>query len=315
MRPRALVLVAAALALTLLPGSAAAAKRSRTNTPIKVKAPSPANATLAGFKLKLVKVKKARAALARAAAGLPKNVTVYAVIAKQKRSDRVSGLIVVANRPSKVSSASARAAAARTVLVNLKHEAVPKRFKLAATVKQRRNVLDKGPSFNCRRYIRTSDLANAFRLGGPPLPSITIGAVFQAACASARSSAPYVDLGEFRYVLNARSGVMTFQPSAQFPNEVGGITSFNFPAQAFGVLADPGHQFTNCAFPGGTCAVQTIAHPNDYVLFTLPSGAAPGLGLQFALAMNPSPAKNLQFQFFGMDTAGKRTGPLLTKGP
>jgi hypothetical protein len=312
MRTRPLLLLAAALAL-LLPGSAMAAKASRTNTPIRVKAPSPANATLAGFKLKLVKVKKARAALARAAAGLPKNMTAYGVIAKQKRSDRVSGLIVIAYRAPKVTSASA--AAARTVTVNLKHEAVPKRFKLAATVKQRRNVLDKGPGFNCGKYIRTSDLANAFRLGGPPLPSITIGAVFQAACASAKSSAPYVDLGEFRYVLNARSGVMTFQPSAQFPNEVGGITSFNFPAQAFGVFADPGRQFTNCAFPGGTCAVQTISHPNDYVLFTLPAAAAPGVGLQFALAMNPSPAKNLQFQFFGMDPAGKRTGPLLTKGP
>jgi hypothetical protein len=314
MRTRALVLAAAVLGL-LVPGSAPAAKPSRTNTQIKVKAPSPADATLAGFKLKLVKARKARAALARAAAGLPKNVTVYAVIGKQKRSDRVSGLIVVTNRPSKVSSANATATAARTVLVNIKHEAVPKHFKLAATVKQRRNVLDKGPRFTCGNYIRTSDLANAFRLGGPPLPSITIGAVFQSACASAKSSAPYVDLGEFRYVLNARSGVMTFQPSPQFPNEVGGTTSFNFPAQAFGVLADPGHQFTNCAFPGGTCAVQTISHPNDYVLFTLSAVAAPNLGQQFALATNPSPAKNLQFQFFGMDPAGKRTGPFLTKGP
>ena len=93
------------------------------------------------------------------------------------------------------------------------------------------------------------------------------------------------------------------------------ITSFNFGAHAFGVLADPGHQFTNCAFPGGTCAVQTIAHPNDYVLFTLSALAAPNLGLQFALAINPSPAKNLPFQFFGMDAAGRRSGPLLTKGP
>jgi hypothetical protein len=313
MRLRALVLVAAALALLLVPGSALAAKASRTNTPIRVKAPSAANATLAGFKLKLVKVKKARAALARAGARLPKNVTVYGVIAKQKRSDRVQGLLVVANRASAVSGANA--AAVRTVLVNIKHEAVPKRFKLAATVKQRRNVLSRGPSFRCANYIRSSDLASAFRLSGPPLPSITIGAVFQSACASARTSAPYRDLAAFRYVLNARSGVMAFTQSAQFPNEVNGTTSFNFPVQAFGVLADPGHQFTNCGFAGGTCAVQTISHPNDYALFTLPAPAAPNLGLQFALATNPSPAKNLHFQFFGMDQAGTRTGPLLTKGP
>jgi hypothetical protein len=311
MRRGAFVLAVAAVAA--MPAPALAAKASRTNTPIRVKAPSPANATLAGIKLGLVKVKKARAALAAVAATLPKNVTVYAVLAKQRRSDRVSGLIVVANRASTVTSASA--AAARTVLVNIKHEAVPKRFRLAATVKQRRNVLDKGPSFNCGNYIRTSDLANAFRLAGPPLPSITIGTIFQAACASAKNSAPYVDLGEFRYVLNARAGVMTFTPSPQFPGEVNGITSFNFPTQSFGVLADPGHQFTGCAFGGGTCAVQTTLHPNDYVLFTLSAPAAPNLGLQFALATNPSPAKNLQFQFFGMDQAGKRTGPFLTKGP
>lgn len=313
MRPRTPLLVAAALAALLMPGSALAAKPSRTNTPIKVKAPGPANATLAGFKLKLVKVKKARAALAQAAAGLPKHMTAYAVIGKQRRSDRVSGLIVITNRASTVTSASA--AAARRVTVNIKHEAVPRRFKLAATVKQRPNVLSKGRSFNCGGYIRNSDLANAFRLAGPPLPSLTIPTIFQAACASAKSSAPYFDLGEFRYVLNARSGVMTFSPSAQFPNEVNGITSFNFPTQAFGVLADPGRQFTNCAFPAGTCAVQTISHPNDYVLFTLSAPAAPNFGLQFALATNPSPAKNLRFQFFGMDQAGKRSGPFLTKGP
>lgn len=312
MRTRALVLAAAVAAL-LVPGSAQAARPSRTNTPIRVKAPSAANATVAGIRLKLVKARKARAALARAAAGLPKNVTVYAVLAKQKRSDRVSGVIVVTNRASAVTSASA--AAAHTLIVNIKHEAVPKRFKLAATVKQRRNVLSRGRSFNCGSYIRTSDLANAFRLAGPPLPSITIGGVFQAACASAKSEHPYVGLGEFRYVLNARSGVMSFTPSAQFPGEVNGITSFNFGVQAFGVLADAGHQFTNCAFPGGTCAVQTVAHPNDYVLFTLSALAHPNLGLQFALATSPSPTKNLQFQFFGMDAAGKRSGPLLTKGP
>jgi hypothetical protein len=312
MRTRSLVLMAAVIAL-LVPGSAWAAKSSRTNTPIRVKAPSPANATLAGMKLKLVKARKPRAALARAAAGLPKNVTVYAVLAKQKRSDRVSGLIVVTNRASTVTSASA--AAVRTLVVNIKHEAVPKRFKLAATVTQRPNVLSKGRSFNCGNYIRTSDLANAFRLAGPPLPSLTIPTVFQAACASAKSSAPYVDLGEFRYVLNARSGVMTFTQPPQLPNEVSGVTSFNFGVQAFGVLADPGHQFTNCAFPGGTCALQTVAHANDYVLFTLPAVAAPNFGLQFALATNPAPTKHLPFQFFGMDAAGKRSGPLLTKGP
>jgi hypothetical protein len=306
MRRAAIALLA--LALPALPSAAMAAK---TSTPIRVKTPSPGNATVAGFKLNLVHVKK-KAKRALIAAGLPKNVTVYAVLAKQKRSDRVSGVLVAVNRSATVAGASAKRG---TFVVNLKTGKLPKNYKLTSRVKQRVDVLSSGRSFLCSGYFKSSDLGNAGKLAGPPLPNLTIGTVIQSACASARSRAPYATLGEFRYALNARAGVMTFTAAPTFPNEVNGAATFNFPVQVFGVLADRGHQFTNCGFTGGTCAIQTTAHANDYALFTLPSAAAPGTSLPFALALSPNPTPSLPFQFFGMDASGARTGPLLTRGP
>jgi hypothetical protein len=308
MRRAAIAIITASL-LALPAGAAAKAK---TSTPIRVRTPSPGNATVTGFKLKLERVKKKKAKRALLAAGVPKNVTVYAVLAKQKRSDRVSGVLVAVNRSATVTATSA--ARRRTFRVKLKFGKLPRGFRLTSVVKQRADVLSRGRSFSCGGYIRTSDLANAGTLAGPSLSGITIGTIFQSACASAKSAEPYPTLGEFRYALNARAGVMTFAASPQFPNEVNGAAGFNFPVQAFGVLADASHTFTNCGFSGGTCAVQTVAHPNDYVLFTLPAPAAAGTSLAFALAMTPNPTPSLPFRFFG-DMGGTRLGPLLTKGP
>ncbi|HET8672674.1 MAG TPA: hypothetical protein VFL87_03500, partial [Thermoleophilaceae bacterium] len=71
---------------------------SRTITPLRILAPGPANATVAGFKLDLVRARGSRAALAGVSAALPRGVTIYAVLARQRRSDRVSGVVVAVNR-------------------------------------------------------------------------------------------------------------------------------------------------------------------------------------------------------------------------
>jgi hypothetical protein len=315
MRPAAAVAIAlAAAGAALLP--AAAAGSSRTRTPVRIAAPSPANATVAGFKLSLVRSRAAAASLVLAggAAGLPRNVTVYAVVARQKRSDRISGALVAVHRADAVAAAGARAAA-RTLTVNIRHEAIPRGFRLSVKLEQRRNVLDPGRVFLCRRYFRTSDLAGAQRLSGPRLPNITIGTIFQAACNSARSRRPYATLGEFRSALNARSGAIVLTAS-QLPNEVDGTARFNFPVQAFGVLADSGHRFTGCGFSLGSCQISSTAHPSDYAVFSVAAPpAAANSSLPFALAMTPPPMPKLPFQFFGTGLGGGRLGPLLTRGP
>jgi hypothetical protein len=303
--------VVAAAAVAVPPSTLARTAR----TPLRIKSPSPANATVAGFKLKLVRVRRARVSLASAAASLPNDVTVYAVLAKQRRSDRVSGVVVAVNRAEAV-AANARSAA-RVLTVNLRHAAVPKGYRLALTLRQSAGVLDTHHTFLCSRYFRESDLANAVKLAGPRLPNITTGTVIQSACSSARGMKPYPTEGEFRFALNARSGAIAFMRSAQVPNEVDGSATFNYPVQAFGVLADSGHQFTNCAFGSGTCAISsTPGHTSDYALFTVSGAVTPrGAQLPFALALAQPVAPALPFQFFGMNAAGSRFGPLLTTGP
>jgi len=303
-----------ALALLLVVAAPAAAA-SRTKTPVRIVAPAPGNASVAGFQLNLVKVhKKKRAKRALIAAGLPKNVSVYAVVAKQTRSDRVRGVLVVVNRAARVSTASA-SAAARKITVNLKHAAVPKGYKLVLHKTESDDVLGRHHPFACRSYFKTSDLAGAQKLGGPGLPGITMGTVIQSACASARkTSKPYATLDEFRLALNAPAGMLPFAMST-VPNEVNGAASFNYDVRAFGVLADKGHQFTNCAIANGTCAISSTAHANDYVLYTLTAPAPAGTQLPFALATSPGPSAALPFQFFGFDTKNHRLGPLLTSGP
>jgi hypothetical protein len=318
---RALLLTLALVVVLAVP--AEAAKPSRTRTPVKIVAPAAANATVAGFELDLLKVHKKKgakasaAALARIAAALPRHVSVFAVVGKQKRSDRVKGVLVATNRASRVStSAAAAARRARRLTVNLKHAAIPKGYRLRLKLAQSANVLGRHRAFACGRYFRTSDLGGAQRLGGPRLPKITIGTVIQSACASARRSrAPYATLGEFRTALNAPSGALAFALVPQLPNEVNGSASFNYGVHAFGVLADAGHQFTGCAFAAGTCAISSTAHPNDYVAFSLTTPAAAGAQLPITLALSPNPAAALPFQFFGFDTGNHRQGPLLTSGP
>ena len=302
------------LALALLLVVPASAPASRTKTPVRITAPSPANATVAGFQLDLVKVHKKKKR-ARVAAGLPKNVSVYAVVAKQKRSDRVRGVLVVVNRANSVSS-TARAAARRKITVNLRHAAVPKGYKLVLHTTESANVLGRHHPLGCGAYIKSSDLANAQKLGGPGLPGITMGTVVQSACASARkSSKPYATLGEFRTAVNAPSGALSLTLSPQFPGGVNGTAGFNYPVRAFGVLADKGHQFTGCSITGGTCSVSSTAHANDYLLFTLATPAPAGTQIPIAIAMTPNPVRGLPFQFFGFDTKNHRSGALLTSGP
>jgi hypothetical protein len=129
-------LLAAAL-LAALPAPALAA---RTRTPVRVLKPAAGDATVAGFELKLLKKKTAGATVA--AVKLPKGVSVFAAVAKQKRSDRVRGVLVVVRR----ADAVAAGPAAATVLVNLRHAAIPSGFRTTLSVKQRRNVLETGGS-------------------------------------------------------------------------------------------------------------------------------------------------------------------------
>jgi hypothetical protein len=317
-----------ALALCLVAAApASAAKSSPTRTPVRLIEPSPANATVAGFELDLVKahakarsrkasVANASVAFAHIAAGLPKNVSVFAVVGKQKRSDRVKGVMVAVNRARAVAAGATPAARKRRLTINLKHARIPKGFRLALKLKQSSNVLSHHRAFACGSYFKTSDLAGVQRLGGPALRGITMGTLVQAACASAKKNpAPFPTLGEFRTALNAPSGALPFTVSTQFPNVVNGIASFNYGVRAFAVLADKGHQFTNCGFAFGTCAISTSASPNDYALFTLNAPAPANVQLPIALATAPNPAPALPFQFFGFDSGNHRQGPLLTSGP
>jgi hypothetical protein len=313
---RRLAPVVAVLVAAAMPAPASAAKR--TITVVRMKAPSPANATVAGFRLNLLRARKARmsVALARSAARLPKNVTVYAVVARQKRSDRVSGVLVAVNRAQAVAASAAALPAARVLTVNLRHPRVPKGYRLALSLKQTANVLSVHRGFRCSKYFRGSDLGSAVKLAGARLPNVTIGTVIQSACESARSGRPYPTEGEFRTALNARSGSLSFVRSTQVPSEVDGTASFNFSVRAFGVLADKGHQFTSCGFTAGTCAISSKAHANDYALFTVSGAPAPrDAQLAFALAVAPQVTPALPFQFFGMTAADSRFGPLLTSGP
>jgi hypothetical protein len=230
----------------------------------------------------------------------------------------VRGVFLAVNRASAVTTTSVGAAARRRRLrVNLKHAAVPKGYRLKLKVKQAVDVLGSHRSFKCASYFKTSDLAGAQKVAGPGLPGITIGTIIQAPCAAARNgSKPFATLGEFRSALNAPSGTLPFVQSPMLPNEVDGTATFNYGVRAFGVLADPKHQFTNCAFAAGTCAISsTTGHTNDYALFTLTAPAAAGTQMPFSLALSPNPTPRLPFQFFGFDTGNHRLGPLLTSGP
>lgn len=310
---RASLIALALVASLLVAAPAGAAKRKNTITVVRVKEPARANATLVGFELDLVKVHSKKSASAGAASSLPKGVSVFAVLAKQKRSDRVRGALVVVNRAPAVTAASA--AAVRRLRINLRHAAVPKGYALKLKVHETDNVLGRHRAFRCGSYFRSRDLAGALKLAGPRLPNITIGSAIQGACNSAAGTTAYAGEGEFRAALNARAGTLGFVRSPQAANVVNGTASFNYSVKSFAVLADKGHQFTGCALAVGTCTISSTANPNDYALFTLPAPAAAGTALQLALATTPDPAAALPFRFFGMDAAGKRSGPLATSGP
>jgi hypothetical protein len=316
-RAALLALPLAAVAAAAVPAPVLAKHASRTRTPLRLRAPAPANATVAGFELRLVRARKAGASLALAravaAARLPRGVTVYSVLARQTRSDRVSGALVVANRAPAV-DIRARAVARRFV-VNIRHEAIPNGYELSLRLVQSADVLGRHRAFLCSKYFRPADLAGAQKLAGPSLPGITVGTVIQSACSSARSGKAYAGEGELRSALNARSGTLALARSSQLPNGLDGSASFNYPVTAFRLLADPGHQLTSCGFAAGSCAINAAAQPN-YAVFTVSAGPAPpGTQLAFTLAVSPSIARALPFQFFGIDQAGARVGPLLTSGP
>ena len=294
------------LVLALWLAGAAPALAKQASTPVRITAPASANATVAGFELDLVRVhKKARKAVA--ATSLPKNVSIYAVVAKQRRSDRVRGVLVAVKRASAVTTAEI----ARRLTVNLRHAPLPKGYKITLKVKQAVNVLRRHRTLKCASYFKGSDLGGAIKLGGPRLPNITTGTVIQSACAAAKSAKPFATLGEFRSALNAPSGALAFTPTMTAANQVNGLVAFNYTARAFGVVADAKHTFTSCAFAGGACTITA----GNYALFTLTAPAAAGTQLPFSLALAPNPAKGLPFQFFGFDTANHREGPLLTSGP
>ncbi|HEX6457664.1 MAG TPA: hypothetical protein VF032_02000 [Thermoleophilaceae bacterium] len=311
MKRAALCVLALAVPL-LLASPAAAAKHRSTITVVRVKEPARANATVAGFELDLVKSRKG-SARAGAARSFPKGVSVFAVLAKQRRSDRVRGVLVVVNRAPSVISGSKPPK--RRLRINLKSAALPKGYALKLKLHATNNVLGRHRAFRCGSYFRSSDLAGALKLAGPPLPNITIGSVIQAACDSAARKAAYAGEGEFLSALNARAGELGFVRSPQAANVVNGTATFNYPVKSFAVLADKGHQLTGCTFAAGTCTISSTAHPNDYALFTLPAPAAAGTALPIALATTPDPAAALPFRFFGMDAAGKHSGPLATSGP
>jgi hypothetical protein len=318
---RAPLLALAALIVVAAPAGAAK-KPKGTSTPVRLESPAPANVTVAGFELDLVKVKKkkahgttAAATLARVGAALPKHVTVYGVVAKQKRSDRVRGVLVAANRAASVNTGSPRRTASRRLTVNLKHGAVPKGFKLKLKLAESDNVLGRHRAFLCSKYFKSSDLAGAQRLGGPGLPNITIGTVIQSACRSASTRTPYAALGELLGALNAPSGKLTFVRDAQVPGQLDGSATFNYPVKAFSVSADKAHSFASCGFAGGACAVGSSARPGDSALVTLATPAPAGTPLPFTLTVTPSITKAVPFEFTGIDQAGHRQTALPTSGP
>ncbi len=308
MRRAALLVLALAVPLVLA-APAAARKRGNTITVVRVKEPARANVTVAGFELDLVRVRGKKTARASVASSLPKGVSVFAVLGKQKRSDRVRGVLVAVNRAPAVTAAAK--AHRRRLRINLRHAAVPRGYTLKLKLHEADNVLNPHRGFHCSSYFKSGDLAGALKLGGPRLPNITTGSLIQFACASAVGRIAYPGEGELRAAVNARSGALAFVRSPQFPNVVNGTASFNYPVKSFAVQADKGHQLTACSFAGGTCAISA----SNQALFTLAAPAAAGSGLQFALATSPDPAAALPFRFFGIDSAGKRAGPLATSGP
>ena len=308
MRRAALLVLALVLPLVLA-APAAARKRGNTITVVRIKEPARANVTVAGFELDLVKVRGRKSAKASMASSLPKGVSVFAVLGRQKRSDRVRGVLVAANRAPAVTAAAKPRT--RRLRINLRHAAVPKGYALRLKIHEADNVLGRHRAFHCSSYFKSSDLAGALKLAGPRLPNITTGSLIQFACDSAVGRIAYPGEGELLAAVNARSGALGFVHSPQFPNVVNGTASFNYPVKSFLVQADKGHQLTACSFSGGTCAISA----NSSALFTLAAPAAAGTPLQFALATSPDPAAALPFRFFGLDSAGKRSGPLGTTGP
>jgi hypothetical protein len=300
-----------ALSLSLVTAGPAVAKVART--PVRVTAPASANATVAGFELDLVRNRSRKASVSTVAAAVPKGVSVYAVVGKQKRTDRVRGVLVVVKRAGAVSTRPARARKRkRKLTVNLSHAAAPKGFKLTLKLKQVANVLSRHRSFSCASYFKASDLAGAVKLAGPRLPNITTGTVVQAACAAAETRKPFATLGEFRSALNAPSGALSFVASPTVANQIDGNATFNYATRAFSVQADSKHRFTGCAFIAGTCA---IGSTGGSAVFTLSAPAAAGTQLPFSLGLSAAPTPALPFQFFGFDTGNRRLGPLLTSGP
>lgn len=299
-------LAAIFLVISLAAAAPAAAKVART--PVRLKAPSAANATVAGFELDLVRATRARTARALAAA-LPKSVSVYAVVGRQKRSDRVRGVLVAVNRAPSVRTTPQRRSR-RRLTVNLSHAKAPSGFRLRFKLRQVANVLSRHRSFSCASYFKSSDLAHAQKLAGRRLPNITVATVIQAACSAAKGAKPFATLGEFRAALNAPSGSLQFAASATVPGGVDGSATFNYPVKAFAVASDSKHQFTSCAFGAGTCTVSPTT-----TVFALSAPAAAGTPLSFSLGVTPAATPGLPFRFFGFDTAGRRHGPLLTSGP
>ena len=297
-----LALVAALVAA--LPSTALAA---RTSTAVRVGKPAAGDATVAGFELKLVKEQSPTAA--PAAVKLPKGISVFAVVAKQRHTDRVRGVLVVVNRANAVKTAGASAS---TVLVQLRHAAIPSGFKATLSVKQRRNVLASGRTFKCSSRFRPTDLRNASSLGGPALPGLSPRQAVAAACSAARSHDPFAGENAFRQALNAPTGFLTFTKEPTVPNQVNGSASFNYPVKSFSVQADRSHAFTACSIPGGTCRLLRKKH---YAAFKLTMPAARDTPLPFALALSKAPKTNLPFEFYGTPTHGRRSVALLTSGP
>lgn len=309
----ALLLGACGATLATVPAAAKRRPSGNTRTPVRFTAPRPADATVVGFRLNLLRTRKASiaAALGRAAASLPKSVTVYAVLGKQKRSDRVTGVLVAANRATALAAARVRGTA-RTLTVDLRHAAIPKGFRTSLRVSQVANVLGRHRAFSCSGYFGSKDLSGAVKLAGRALPGIDPATVISSACSSARSARPYASEGAFRSALNARSGSVAFVRSAQVANEVNGTASFNYSVAAFSIIADRHHRFAACSFAAGTCVIRS----GDTAVFRVAAPPAPRASpLQFVLAVTPSVAPRLPFKFFGIKPAGARFGPLLTTGP
>jgi hypothetical protein len=305
---RAAIALAAVVLCALAPPALGA---SRTRTPVRIAEPSPGNATVAGFELRLLK-RKGRASGAQAASTrLPKGVSVFAVLGKQRRSDRVRGVIVVLRRSGTV----AAHAAAAVVTVNLKHAAIPSGYTTKLRLDQRRNVLNRVHPFSCSSYFHASDLGGALSLGGPGLQGMTIRDSVADACLSARSSNPYAGEDELRSALGAFSGTVTFVRDQTQPQQLDGIATFNRALGGFTVLADKKHSFAACGSAQAACRIVQKRHASDYAIFTLPTAVHPGVGVPFALTVAPGVTGPAPFQFFGIGGGGSRVGPLLTSGP